>query len=456
MRAGIYCRVSTDMQAEDGFSISAQLNLLNEYCKKNSIDVVNAYVDEGISGQKENRPEFQKMIHDAEQKKFDIILVHKFDRFARKVELSQRIKRQLRQSGINVVSITEPVEDSPIGFFTEGIMELLGEWYVRNLSVESKKGHVERARQGYHNGSIPFGYKPGENGEMVIDTERADTVRYIFDLYVNQGYGSGKVAQILNNAGIKTAVSGHWGHYTVRLILMNVKYIGKIMYDGKIYEGHHKPIIDEETFQFAERYRIERTSKREYRGINFRRFLLTGLIRCGECGKTFRIHPCKKSKNSNEKVYFYTCLDSHKPDAYNQCTHKKYYMWYKLESSIMDKIKEAINDIPISSIKRISPVANMNKERYDKIKKELQRAKEAYLSGVFDLKEYSQLRDKYEQELLQINTSKDSKLEMQEKAKTLFTEYETQKTIPEQKAVLKEFIDCIYVYRDKIRIDFAL
>jgi len=169
MIAALYVRVSTTEQADEGFSIAAQIRLLSEYCQREEIKIYNIYADEGISGQKENRPEFQKMLKDAQNKNFDIIIVHKFDRFARKVELSQRVKRQLKSAGVNVISMTEPIEDSPIGFFQEGIMELLSEYYVRNLSLEVKKGHIERAKQGLHSGPVPYGY----NQDMTINAEHA-------------------------------------------------------------------------------------------------------------------------------------------------------------------------------------------------------------------------------------------------------------------------------------------
>ena len=78
--------------------MQAQRDALIEYCKRECIDVYDIYADEGVSGQKENRPQFQRMLKDAENRKFNIILVHKYDRFARKVELSQRIKTQLKKN----------------------------------------------------------------------------------------------------------------------------------------------------------------------------------------------------------------------------------------------------------------------------------------------------------------------------------------------------------------------
>lgn len=161
MKAALYVRVSTEEQAEEGFSIDAQINQLTEYCNKNNIEIYKPYVDEVSAkySDEKKRKYFEQMLRDAENKLFNLIVVHKYDRFARNVELSKRVKRQLKDGGVNVISMSEPIEDSPIGFFQEGILELLAEYYIRNLSQEVKKGMRERVKQGMHNGSVPYGYK---------------------------------------------------------------------------------------------------------------------------------------------------------------------------------------------------------------------------------------------------------------------------------------------------------
>ena len=132
-----------------------------------------------------------------------MILVHKFDRFARKIELSHRIKEHLKKHKVNVISITEPVEDSPIGFFQEGLLELLAEYYVKNLSKEVKKGHIERASQGLHNGSVPFGYYSNKSsGPLLIKEDETETVRLIYEKYL-AGEGCMLIARWLQRNNVK-------------------------------------------------------------------------------------------------------------------------------------------------------------------------------------------------------------------------------------------------------------
>jgi len=445
MKAALYIRVSTEEQAEEGFSIPAQSKQLSEYCVKNGIEVFKIYADEGLSGQKENRPQFQQMVKDAEKKLFNIILVHKFDRFARKVELSQRIKRQLKAAGINVVSITEPIEDSPIGFFQEGILELIAEYYVKNLAAESKKGHVERASQGLHNGSVPFGYRIDHTvpALMSINYEQAKTVKLIFDLYINKGYGCTKIARLLNESSTPSPVENVWSFYTVNRIVKNPKYAGYIEYDGVIYEGKHEPIIDKETHNLVKQYLKDRTWKREYRGINFERFTMLGLLRCGYCGKVMRAH------NYTKLHHGYVCNNSMHVDKPSRCTHRKTYRTDRLESEIEKAIEKAIKaDIP--EISRESNVNDFMHSRKTKLESKLSRLKEGYLNGVFDLEEYKKTEKAINRELSEIDFAPVEKVNV----KNSWEMYLAAQTPTEKRNLLKEFIDTIEVTEKGIIINW--
>lgn len=460
MKAALYIRVSTEEQV-DGFSLAAQLNLLQKYCENNSLGIFDVYADEGVSGQKENRPEFQRMLRDAERKAFNIILVHKYDRFARRVELSQRVKNQLKKNGINVVSITEPLEDSPMGFFVGGLHDLLAEYYVRNLAIESKKGHVERARQGLHNGSVPFGYKIDQNtGMMVINEEQATIVKQIFHMYNHQGYGSTKIAKILNENKVRTAVNGEWAHYTVSRILKNPKYIGKILYDGEIYAGKHEPIITEDEFRLVHKNMKDRTWERRYRGVNYERFVLLGIAKCGECKRAYGISVVRKStRNRVNSLHYYFCNGGAHQSG---CTNNKHHQAVKLEKLVLDNIKKATEIIPDGvTIINKEPVFNLYDNKKKKIEKELKRAKEAYLAGVFSIQEYKELKEKYVAELKEIgkqlkkDTDENLKRKLQGKIVDAWGRIEAAETAPEKRTILQEFIDRIYIYKDRIEIIFV-
>jgi site-specific DNA recombinase len=437
--AALYVRVSTEMQAEDGFSISAQTRMLTEYCAKNNITVYKVYADEGVSGQKENRPQFQQMIKDAGNKCFDIILVHKFDRFARKVELSRRIKKQLRDSGINIISITEPIEDSPIGFFQEGLMELLSEFYVQNLSLEVKKGHVERAQNGYHSGPVPFGY----NQDMSINEYQASIIKQIFDWYVFGGLGITKIAQMLNKNRILSPTGGVWHYSKVRQVLNTIKYIGKIYYAGSIYQGKHDPIIDEDLYNLAHKYIDERNNSRELRSNNFDKYLLLGFLHCGVCGSSIRYQ-------SNSKNSYYVCNRYCRYDRpENKCSHKTHHNINDLELSILSFIKNPLKQIEmVENAKFTYNNYDFVKNREFKIKEELEKSRQAYLKEIFTEEEYLSDKMRLTAELQEINkmSTKQSKKETVKFINNVLEKFETVETIAEKKAELKKFIGSIDVY----------
>ena len=460
MKAALYVRVSSDMQI-DNFSISAQINELNKYCAKEGFEVFKVYADEGISGTLEARPQFQLMLSDAEKKCFDVILVHKYDRFARNVELSQKVKKQLKKANIGLISITEPLEDSPMGFFVGGLHELMAEYYSKNLSRESKKGHVERASQGFHNGSVPFGYRIDKNSNnMIIVPEQAGIVKRIFDMYVYQGFGSTKIAKILNWSETISPVKNVWSHYTVSRILKNVKYIGKIEYDGKIYEGKHEPIIDKDIFETTQRYMIDRTWKREYRGYYFDKFLFSGLIRCGYCKHVFRIQPSHFSKKRPEiRRFYYKCNAASHTDK-NTCTFRKNFPVKELEENILDGIKAYMQGMNSNYIiHRHDIISDALDSRIDKLNIEVARAKQAYLSGDFSLEEYAEVKNKARKEIKEIQDIPKSEgidNQMRKKIERLWDEFENADTIAEKKAILKNFIECVYVYKDRIEPIFFI
>jgi site-specific DNA recombinase len=445
MQAALYIRVSTEEQADEGFSIPAQTKQLSEYCHKNNIEIFKIYADEGLSGQKENRPQFQQMIKDAEKKLFNIILVHKFDRFARKVELSQRIKQQLKSSGVNVVSITEPIENSPIGFFQEGILELLAEYYVKNLAQESKKGHVERASQGLHNGSVPFGYKIDHSvsAMMSINEEQAKIVRLIFDMYINKGYGCTKISRILNDMKIKSPVDSYWSFYTVNRIIKNPKYVGYIEYDGILYEGKHEPIISKEVYELTKKYLKDRTWKREYRGINFEKFIFLGLLKCGYCGMSMTVY--KYTRNH----YGYTCNKSRRFDRPGRCHHMNSYRVDKMQTSIEKIIKEYI-ELGIREQIKSGNVNDFMKTRKEKLEIKLKRLKEAYLNGAFELDEFLKTEKQIKKELSEIRFEPAKPYDY----KNGWKRYLSAETVQEKRNILKEFIKSISITNEKIFIEW--
>ena len=160
MRYAGYIRISSEDQVGN-FSVAAQKHAIQKWIHDQKGVITRFYIDEAQSGLTDNRPEFQAMRRDARKRRFDALVVRKFDRLARNRANALAIKSLLRHDyGIKVFSVTEPSEDSdgPMGMLIEGIMESVAEWYSRNLAAETAKGKLQRARQGLLNNRAPLGY----------------------------------------------------------------------------------------------------------------------------------------------------------------------------------------------------------------------------------------------------------------------------------------------------------
>jgi DNA invertase Pin-like site-specific DNA recombinase len=161
MKAAIYARVSSDRQDVD-LSIAAQLKALRDYAARNNHTIVREFIDQAESGRTVCRPQFREMISTARQtvKPFELILVYKYSRFARSREDSIVYKALLKKSGVQLISITEPVDDSAMGRLMQSIIECIDEFYSENLGEEVTRGMRESASRGFYLSSKPpYGFR---------------------------------------------------------------------------------------------------------------------------------------------------------------------------------------------------------------------------------------------------------------------------------------------------------
>ncbi|WFR59391.1 recombinase family protein [Anaerocolumna sp. AGMB13025] len=317
--AALYIRVSTEDQAE--YSPDAQKRLLLEYAKTNTIAVKNEhiFIDEGISGRKaEKRPEFMRMITAARKKPkpFDIILVHRFDRFSRSREDSIVYKSLLRKEcDIKVISITEQLEDDKFSVILEAMLEAMAEYYSLNLADEVIKGMTEKALRGGYQANPPLGYKILHSGELpVVVSEEAAIIKIIFEKYTYDGLSCFQIAKFLNLYGFKTRQNNSFERRSVEYILKNPMYKGYIRWnqnrsatktnrnpsDWILVKGQHKPIISEELYDLAQtRMESEGSSKRKARPITEYKHWLSGLLKCSNCGQSMTASKVKNSRYLN-------------------------------------------------------------------------------------------------------------------------------------------------------------
>ena len=298
-RVAIYVRVSTQGQAEEGFSLEAQLKICRKFAGDRGWKVVAEFTEPGVSAKDDNRPEFRRMIGLARAGQFDIILTHKLDRFSRSILDVLTYLRDLNTAGVTYASATEQFDFStPMGKMQLHIMAALAEWYLDNLSQETQKGKRARAEAGLWNGDPPFGYRTAEKGRLDVDETEAAGVRLAFELCASGLYTDTQVAEKLNEAGYRTR--GKWGRNlfskdTVRPMLRNRFYLGMVKYrreprskEYELYPGRHQPLIEPDLWDRAQEARLQRRAKQPRTKATAKIYPLSGLVRCSTCKRHMR------------------------------------------------------------------------------------------------------------------------------------------------------------------------
>ncbi len=300
MNAVIYARFSSSKQQEQ--SIDGQIRACTEYAEKCGYNILTAYIDKAISGTSDNRPEFQRMIADSKKKVFDIVLVWKFDRFARNRFDSAIYKQKLRENGVRVISITEDVGDTIDGNLIEAIYEAMAENYSRQLSQNVIRGMRESAIQGNSvGGMVPFGYKI-ENKKYVIDEKAAPIVRHIFDEYAS-GKRKSEIISELNAKGYRNSKGKPFTIQSLSKMFTNQRYIGVYKYCDIIIEDGYPAIVSKDVFErCAKRAQLnKRISGHANQKVEY---LLTGKAFCGYCGNPI---VSGSGTGRNGKHYYYVC-----------------------------------------------------------------------------------------------------------------------------------------------------
>jgi site-specific DNA recombinase len=313
-KAYAYARVSSESQADRGTSIQSQLELVRSYAKKNNIQIIKEFVDEAETATTDNRPQFQEMISlsRTNPQGIDAILVWKLSRFARNRTDSVVYKKLLSKQGIRVISISEPIEDTPEGRILEGMIELIDNYYSETLSKETMRGLRQTALQGYHcGGRPPYGYNlkavtVGNSVKKVweINPKEAEAVKIIYKMHA-EGYGYDDIIRKLEELNYSPKNSKTWGRSSISEILRKNCYSGTNYFNtrkrkelGKrihIREAKDSlewipikvpQIIDEETFRIVK----EKMAKRKFQTVRKSTTqILSGLIVCGKCEQPYVI-----------------------------------------------------------------------------------------------------------------------------------------------------------------------
>ncbi len=364
-RAAIYARVSDKSQdGEDKTSISEQMGEMEAYCEQKGLTITARYQEVG-RGWSKKRPEFQRMLADARQGRFDTIVCWKSDRLSRGMYPAAALMEVVEAHQIRLEAVMDAIDMK-----TFGLMAAIGKIELDNFRERSTLGKRGTAKQGrVPTGGPPYGYCTGEDGRPKVVEEQAEVVRRIFHMYVHEGMGSTSIAVRLTDEGIPTRTGKpFWRQSYIHYVLANATYTGTWVYgkyrhvateDGtRSYDQPEDtwigipvtPLVDEETWERAQALKKQRgrKAKRNTKVL----YLLQHLLRCGECGHNFHAKSTWSTTNVREgKKYRYELTTPRRYYKCNgmqsmrlNCRVRHYIRAERLEESVWSEVKRVIQD----------------------------------------------------------------------------------------------------------------
>ncbi|WP_288777329.1 recombinase family protein [uncultured Mitsuokella sp.] len=345
-RTAIYIRVSTQEQATEGYSIQAQTERLQAYCKAKGWGIFHIYTDAGFSGSNMERPALSQLLNDVEAGRVDCVLVYKLDRLSRsQKDTLHMIEDVFLDHGCDFVSMSENFDTStPLGRAMIGILSVFAQLEREQIRERMAIGRTERAKSGLWQGGgwIPIGYDYVD-GRLVPNPIRAAAVRDIYNLFL-----SGTPI-----TSIKLAVNKKYAldlsDTTVHSVLSHRLYVGDIVWRGEIYKGQHEPLIDMETFARAQKLLHSRARIAASKPDPFKpRTLLGGLLFCENCGARY-LAKGNYSGHGDRRVYrpYYMCYSrakSNKRLIIDPTCRNPAYAVVSLDHTIIEEIRRIASD----------------------------------------------------------------------------------------------------------------
>ena len=462
--AVVYARYSSHNQGEQ--SIEGQLEAAHAAALSRGYTIVHEYIDRAVSGRTDNREQFQQMLADTAKRQFDVILVWKVDRFGRNREEIAQNKYRCRKNGVRVEYVAETIPDSPEGVILESVLEGFAEYYSLQLSQNVLRGmRVSAEKCQAVGGGCPLGYKVGPDKKYIIDPDTAPTVKLIFKLYA-EGQTAPEIVRVLNGKGLRTKRGTAFSKNSLFSVLRNEKYRGIYIFKDIRIEGGMPRMIDDVTFfkvqdllKVNKRAPAHKWSKAEY--------LLTDKLFCGKCGSPMAGE--SGTGRSGRKYNYYLCS---KKKQYKTCDKRavrkdeieniviNHALALLGDDELLNYIADAVYNYYLakdesdadlkaleSKLKRTeTAIANLiraleagifnadTKQRMD----ELQADKEQLTAAIAETKIMCDYKITREQILYFLRSLRDKD----------YTDRECQKRL------IKTFINSVFVYDDKIVINF--
>ncbi|GAB5518213.1 MAG: recombinase family protein [Rhodothermales bacterium] len=405
----LYTRVSTDEQAQHGYSLRAQETQLRQYCRQHNY-VVEAHFQDDASAKTFKRPQFQAMLAFLEGNKgaIDYILVPRWDRFSRNMQGAFAMRAKLREMGVNVKAITQEIDESvPESILMEAIYFAIPEAENRRRALATKVGMRRAKLEGRWVGTSPRGYTyhrpPGQKSRLILD-DNARHVREAFTEVAKGIYTLEEVRLSLRKKGLKmtkTAFSG---------MLRNPVYVGKIKVEAtdrepeRLVDGLHQPIITPSLFEQVQDVLDGRKARRK--GISSSRhdeLPLRGFLLCPECGE--KMTGSRSKSRSGKYYWYYHCQRGCKcrypaPDV--NTTFRKYLNEFRVPTEVAKLYLAVVEDVfNEHEDNRLARLATLRTE-IDQVEVDLTNLDERFFRGDFDQAAYKRLRAKFDEQKVRL------------------------------------------------------
>ena len=501
---GIYIRLSQEDKDKkyesDSESVINQRELLTNYVKNNNFNLIGEYVDDGYSGTDFERPGFQKLIEDIEEKKINCVIVKDLSRLGRDhIKTGYYMETYFPEKNVRFISILESYDSFKNQASNDSSTFIIAcnDYYSKQNSIKIRNVLNEKRKSGKFVGSLPcFGYMrdPEDKGHLIPNPETAPIVKQIFEWRKN-GIGPSRIVTMLNEKGYPTPsgykktnystrliVRDTWNISSVKKILSNRIYTGdmvqhtqtKVNYKSKkkitldqsmwmIVENTHEPLVDKDTFDYVNNLRKRNTRNYEIKTGREKR-LLEGKLFCKECGNRLTVLYRKKQD------YWSVNCNRYSRDPVRGRCYSHYYPYNYLEEQVLEQINKSVSKLMKElDLKQLNDevVKNVHKEtnNIDNVIKNLEIEKEKITKkittlyndrcdGVISTETYKELAKESEVKLKEINDLIDNenikKYKIKNKANVLPDYTKKIKKLLDLNKPKKELIDTLI---DKIVID---
>lgn len=405
--AYILARYSTENQSEA--SIEVQVERCREWCGRQSLPVLDVFADRAISGMKETRPEYQRMMQSLYAGGADTVVIYDQSRMFRNMVYWFQFREALQRIGVHVVSVTQPTVggdlNDPAVFLNEGVTALFNQMWVLQTQQKVREGVRQRAKSGKHTGGTPaLGYRV-ENERLVVDEAEAETVRLIFELYAS-GQSYIDIIADLNRRGLKTKRGNAFGKNSIHDLLKNEKYVGRSLFGGKpvSYDGTRNAhaargehleiecpsIVSKELFDSVQARLAANKHQNTGKRVAAVEQPLKGKIFCGACGGAMTIH-YKYPARGGARYEYYKCATKQRGKGCSGMSIRKDEIEDTVASAVLsmlgspksrDKLLSVLRNQRDSLLKMSAPKLKELQAEYDSLASQIEKAVDAVMAGL--------------------------------------------------------------------------